>query len=442
MSPVLIYEELRFPAELLSAMLLFLLPFSKKKPRFISRAVMGFCFFTLLSLLYFPVFQDKMAPRFLMAQGPWYFFFAVYPVFYAKLCFEIGWCDALFLSISAFATQNIVYVVLHEFLARSLFPGLREHLILYILLSILLCALVYAVVYRVFARHLARCQKRLFQDSGQNALFYIFLFLLMIFCLFYYQNLFENYETAYSRTAWMMGFSFNIFLLTIQYSLFRTRSFATENELLEQMLRNNEHYYDMAREHIAIINRKCHDLKHQLKVLSQVSEEERQAYIAEAQKSIIFYQQLVHSENDVINTILAEKGLFCEEHDIDLSCAVDDVNLDFIRISDLYAILGNAIDNAIEYVEQFDEPKMRVINFRISHTKQFLSIQVNNPYLGPALPDGQLPKSSKPDDAYHGFGLKSIRYLAEKYHGGMEISTSDHMFTLQIVMPTGEDEGC
>lgn len=303
MSPVLIYEELRFPAELLSAMLLFLLPFSKKKPRFISRAVMGFCFFTLLSLLYFPIFQDKMAPRFLMAQGPWYFFFAVCPVFYAKLCFEIGWCDALFLSISAFATQNIVYVVLHEFLARSLFPGLREHLILYILLSILICALVYAVVYRAFARHLAGYRKRLFQDSGQNA-------------------------------------------------------------------------------------------------------------------------------------------LFCEEHDIDLSCAVDDVNLDFIRISDLYAILGNAIDNAIEYVEQFDEPKMRVINFRISHTKQFLSIQVNNPYLGPALPDGQLPKSSKPDDAYHGFGLKSIRYLAEKYHGGMEISTSDHMFTLQIVLPTREDEGC
>lgn len=70
---------------------------------------------------------------------------------------------------------------------------------------------------------------------------------------------------------------------------------------------------------------------------------------------------------------------------IESSCSIDHVRLDFIKVSDLYALLKNAVDNAMEYVGQFADPAMRVINFRISARQHFISIQVNNPYVGPAL---------------------------------------------------------
>ena len=438
-TPVLVLEELRFPIEILSAALVYLLPFAEQKERFQKKAAGWFVFFTLFSLLYFPIFLDKESPRFWMLQGVWYFLFAVCPVFYAKLCFEIGWCDALFLNISSFATQNIVYSFVNQYLARIAFPQLRVYLPLYVLISLLVCALVYGLVYRLFASHLVRCNGRIFEDTPKNLLFYCVLFGMTIVCLFYYQNLFDNTEGVYAVTSWMPGLLYSVLMLTIQYSLFRVQSFSTENEVLEQMLRSSERYYEMSKESIAIINRKCHDLKHQLKILSMVSEEDRQRYIDEAREDLAFYQQLVHSENPVINTILAEKGLFCEERGISLSCSADDVKLDFISVTDLYAMLGNALDNAIEYVDTLGEKEQRMISFRISEKGGFLNLQVINPYAGPQIPAGELPKSTKEKDiAYHGYGLKSIRYLAKKYGGGMEISTGDGLFTLQITLPRGE----
>lgn len=175
------------------------------------------------------------------------------------------------------------------------------------------------------------------------------------------------------------------FILAIEYALLEGANAAKEKAQLEKFLHDTEKYYALSRETIEIINRKCHDMKHQLRGLSTASDEERQAYIEETQRNIIFYQKMMLCENDVVNTILAEKGLLCEEKKIELSCSIDHVRLDFIKVSDLYALLGNAVDNAMEYVGQFADPAMRVINFRISARQHFISIQVNNPYVGPAL---------------------------------------------------------
>lgn len=114
---------------------------------------------------------------------------------------------------------------------------------------------------------------------------------------------------------------------------------------------------------------------------------------------------------------------------------MDDVDLSFIRLPDLYAILGNAIDNAIEYVEKQDDPSMRAISMRIESRGMFVGIQIINPYTDAPLPSGELPHSSKEDAANHGFGMKSIRYLAEKYGGVMEYSADGGLFTMQILIP-------
>ena len=59
-----VFEELRFPMELLTLLLVFLLPFAQKKREFFKRAALGFLLLTLISLLFFPIFLDKEALRF------------------------------------------------------------------------------------------------------------------------------------------------------------------------------------------------------------------------------------------------------------------------------------------------------------------------------------------------------------------------------------------
>lgn len=439
MTPVLAFEEIRLPLELFAAMFLFLIPFAKKKPHWFLQCVLAVVFACAVSLLYFPIFGSKEHPRFMYGIGLWYPAIALLPVFFAKLSCFIGWCDALFFGIAAFASQNLIYALLHQYFARYLCPTLREHLALYALSSALLCAVIYFLVYRIFSGHLAGSAGSLLPDSPRNIAFYGFIFILMISTLFHFQNLFEHFLDIFGPVVCLIQLSFCIFILTIEYALLDGANSMKERAQLEKFLHDTEKYYALSRETIDIINRKCHDMKHQLRILSTVSEEERQAYIEETQRNIIFYQKMMICENDVINTILAEKGLLCEEKKIEFSCSADHVTLDFIKVADLYALLGNAIDNAMEYVEQFDEPSMRVINLRISARQNFISIQVNNPYIGPPLPAGVLPATTKADCGNHGFGLRSIKYLALRYNGWLELSTADSMFTLQIMLPKHED---
>lgn len=52
----------------------------------------------------------------------------------------------------------------------------------------------------------------------------------------------------------------------------------------------------------------------------------------------------------------------------------------------------------------------------------------------PEFQDG-LPASSQEDKSTHGFGIKSIRYLVEKYCGELSIQTRDGKFCLDILFP-------
>ena len=48
---------------------------------------------------------------------------------------------------------------------------------------------------------------------------------------------------------------------------------------------------------------------------------------------------------------------------------------------------------------------------------------------------GGMPLTSKSDASGHGFGLKSIRLIAEKYDGILDVSTDGGVFTVQISIP-------
>lgn len=47
--------------------------------------------------------------------------------------------------------------------------------------------------------------------------------------------------------------------------------------------------------------------------------------------------------------------------------------------------------------------------------------------------------TTKADKSSHGFGLKSIRYLAQKYGGTMFATVRDHVFILQVTLPISAD---
>lgn len=221
---------------------------------------------------------------------------------------------------------------------------------------------------------------------------------------------------------------FGIFLST---SLLKIKKDETELMLLRHLVHAGKHQYELSKENIELINVKCHDLRHQLLVLKEKVDEEELSKITQA---IDIYDNTFKTGNNVLDVVLTEKGLICKERGIRLTCMLDGETLSKMKSSDIYSLFGNAIENAIESVEALEEDKRSI---SISEMKRlgFSIIRIENFYTGSIEFENGMPITKKSKD-YHGFGVKSIKMISEKYGGESQISLSGDIFRLDIILPT------
>ena len=101
---------------------------------------------------------------------------------------------------------------------------------------------------------------------------------------------------------------------------------------------------------------------------------------------------------------------------------------------DIYSLFGNALDNAIEYVLNLEEEK-RFIRLNVKIIGENLLIHMENYFSGELIYDNGLPKTTKEDKDYHGYGMKSIQLIVNKYDGDLNISLDNNVFSLFIMFP-------
>lgn len=434
---VAVFEELRFVWELLAAEFVLLLPFAKRRSHFVIRTLVCWAMMAAISQGYFLILGMETVlptPFFEFLIGSWYIVLTLLAMGFCCWCFHLTFTDALYFCISGYSAQHIVYILIHELLALYLWPELKNMLLLYVLISLGCCAVVLGLLYWLFSRKLRLCGGKLFTDKAKGVTLYIALLVALMFCTFTCQNIFWTVAGRQIMAA-ELGLVVCLLMQGLQYGTLSVIRSRQERTVIEQMLQNSARQYALSKEMVDHINRTCHDLKHNLQVLKTIDENQRRAYIEQAERDIAKYHELVHCEDEVLNTILGEKCLYCSNHGIRLSCAVDGGDLSFVSTPDLYALLGNAIDNAIECVDQFDDPEKRVVSLTIMTHHSFTCIQTNNYCEDDLEMEEGLPVTTKGRMGQRGFGLRSIRYLAEKYGGSMAVDIRNHIFTLQIMLP-------
>ena len=103
--------------------------------------------------------------------------------------------------------------------------------------------------------------------------------------------------------------------------------------------------------------------------------------------------------------------------------------------TDIYALFGNLVDNAIEAVTKLSDAEKRIIDLTVRGVDNMVAISVSNYFDGNLVTDSDgLPTTTKSNTEYHGFGLKSIKYIVQKYDGDLTITTKDNLFTADIVL--------
>ena len=208
----------------------------------------------------------------------------------------------------------------------------------------------------------------------------------------------------------------------------RWQDMQTQHELtaIQTLLKRQYEQYRISRDNSEAINRKYHDLKHQIQVIRMESDAaRREEYLSQLEKGMQSLGVNQHTGNDVLDTILSDKQLYCSQHQITLTIVADGARLDFIETMDICSIFGNALDNAIEGVEKLADPQQRLIRVAVYTQNVFLIIRVEN-YCTAQLSvvDGEY-RTTKHDKDMHGYGIKSIRYTAEKYGGSVSAGETE-----------------
>lgn len=241
-------------------------------------------------------------------------------------------------------------------------------------------------------------------------------------------------------TEWGYFFLLQLVCIVVLYlegELFKKSQMKQEMEMLNFLYTTQKEQYRLSKENIALINHKCHDLKHQIRALRNANQEELDRYLGEIEDSIKIYEAIVKTGNDVFDTILTEKSLYCKDRQIQVSCVADAGQLLFMDPIDLYALLGNAMDNAIEAVEKFTETEKRQIDVMIYRKQNFMVVNILNPLAESLTYRDGLPVTTKKDSDFHGYGLRSMRQILKKYNGFLNVSEEDGCFSLKMLIPIG-----
>lgn len=237
----------------------------------------------------------------------------------------------------------------------------------------------------------------------------------------------------YIRT--LVDFS-GLLLLFLQRDRWRELSMQKEMEAVNAILRRQYEQYNLSKENIEIINRKYHDLKHQIAVVrAERNSDKREQYLQEMENDIKMYEAQNKTGNKVLDTILTGKHLYCVQHEINFTCVADGMLLDFMNLMDICTIFGNALDNAIECVEKIGDKSKRLIRTAVYSQSKFLIIRFENYTELELTTKDSLPITTKKDRQYHGYGLKSIRSTVEKYGGSMTVNVKDNWFILRLLIP-------
>lgn len=243
-----------------------------------------------------------------------------------------------------------------------------------------------------------------------------------------YKEIREKFFIVYFMLA-----AVNILLYIMQIEMRRDAAERERLKLLEVTAAAQKKFVEEARRHYAETSTLRHDMRHYLttaaKLISDGNAFEAQKYIEELVKEKI--EPLGGGTNTgsaVIDAVLNNITAICRKNNIETKFLIDS-RFEGINETDISVLLSNALDNAVNGCAGAAEPRVELV---IGTRMAFTYIIVRNSIRVSVLSDNSALATNKPDKSLHGFGIESMRHIAEKYDGSIEFKESNGEFIAEI----------
>lgn len=350
----------------------------------------------------------------------------------ALACFEVRWEEALFCAVAGYSVQFIVSLC-GEMGFRIYNLSSPE----YFVLQIVITAAVLPVVYLLLGRRLKRGQN---MDLDRRSLLPLVTGAVLaevVLCYNMRMRWMIHINRAYMIYDAILLILCSVFILVSQFALLVQRNLEDELKIINQLRRKDQDQYQIASETIDQINRKCHDMRHQIRTIGRSAQVTPEA-LDEMEQTIDIYDSMVRTGCRALDIILTEKSLYCQKNNIVIRCIADGRGLNLIQDVDIYSLFGNLLDNAIHAVQGLEEDR-RVVNLTVKVCGELLSVNSYNCYAGEMEMRDGLPVT-RGDPQFHGFGTKSMVAIVNKYGGTVSFQAKDGVFNLNMLFSLSDIE--
>jgi len=233
----------------------------------------------------------------------------------------------------------------------------------------------------------------------------------------------------------------NIFIIYIFEKQVKQEHERKSNMLIQQHLKLQRDYFQELAEKQKLSNKAMHDAKNQLYAITANLNSDEIEYAIQKMNELcsnvfntIF---LCNTGNNALDALINSKHKKINENNIDFSSNIFMSLESKIDDVDLCILIGNALDNAIEACERISNDGARWIKLKIMQIDDNLSIELVNT----CIEDNTIKNSFntiKKDKYLHGFGLKSMREITNKYDGDIEYTIENGVFYLKTFIPMPE----
>lgn len=180
-----------------------------------------------------------------------------------------------------------------------------------------------------------------------------------------------------------------------------------------------------------------HDMKNHIMVIASYLNnnelDEAKRYLSVVLDKLNRVYSYIQTGNSVMNYIINSKLEYAQQNNIQFKAEIE--NLQFAQVGsvDFSALLSNALDNAIEASLDIEDGFIYV---SVCKKRGYDTITVKNKIQSSVLAGNPELTSTKPDNASHGYGIKQIKTITEKYDGIVDIYEEENLFCISVMIPS------
>ena len=207
-----------------------------------------------------------------------------------------------------------------------------------------------------------------------------------------------------------------------------------EQSLLERQILLYANQLEVLTQSDAKVTAFRHDMKNHLADLAVMAKMQKNKDIEEYIREMGVYmenpKEFVSTGNGAIDSLMnyllgrAKEQLHKVEYEIAILAGLK------ISAFNLNVILGNLIENAIEASARSEEKWLFI---EIFYEKGMLFINIRNSFSHELNVQDKGFVSTKQEQG-HGIGLKNVEKMVENYHGTMEISNTENLFEVDVIL--------